>query len=204
MVIDVQSLSKRFGYHWIIKDLNYVFDQTEIYGISGRNGSGKSTLIKLISGYLSPSEGKILYKVDNASISASQVYKHLSWVAPYTDIIQEFTLEEMFNFHKKFKKFQQNISFEEFLSLLEWKNTKEKEIRFYSSGMNQKLQLALAVLSDSEVLLMDEPTSFLDQNAKIWFKNILMRFCKNRLIIISSNDSFDLSLCKDILSLNNE
>ncbi|MBK8080718.1 MAG: hypothetical protein IPK25_10780 [Saprospiraceae bacterium] len=70
--------------------------------------------------------------------------------------------------------------------------------------MNQKLQLALAVLSDSEVLLMDEPTSFLDQNAKIWFKNILMRYCKNRLIIISSNDSFDLSLCKDILSLNNE
>jgi ABC-type multidrug transport system ATPase subunit len=202
MVIYVQNLSKRYGYHWIIKDLNYTFDQSVIYGISGRNGSGKSTLIKLISGYLSPSEGKIIYELNGAIISVSQVYKHLSWVAPYTDVIQEFTLEEIYHFHKKFKKLRNDLSFQEFLNMLEWKNTNEKEIKFFSSGMNQKLQLALAVLSDTDLLILDEPTSFLDQNAKIWFKNFLMNFCDNRIVIISSNDPFDLSLCGNVLSLN--
>ena len=89
MVIDVQSLSKRFGYHWIIKDLNYVFDQTEIYGISGRNGSGKSTLIKLISGYLSPSEGKI-------SVS----YTHLRAHETVLDLVCRLLLEKKKKYHK--------------------------------------------------------------------------------------------------------
>lgn len=200
MEIELVNLSKRFGYQWILKGVNANFAENEITGISGRNGSGKSTLIKLVSGIMTPSSGEVRYIQNKSLIAPADFFKHFSWVAPYTDLIQEFTLQEMFYFHGKFKPMSVH-TFADFLMALEWQDTKEKQIRFFSSGMKQKLQLALALLSQTQVILLDEPTSYLDKQAKHWFSDLLQKNRSGRTVVISSNDSFDLRLCQKICNI---
>lgn len=192
--IEVNDISKRFGYQWILKNINLEFENNTIYSIAGANGSGKSTFIKILSGYLSPSSGKINFRSGTEIMTVSDIYKHINLVAPYTDLINEFTLKEMFEFHKKFKQMATDMTYQKFIHIIELPDQKDKPLGAFSSGMKQKIQLALALLSETSVLLLDEPTSFLDEQAKIWFANLLTSSSNNRLIVIASNDNFDLSL----------
>ena len=201
MQVTIQNLSKRYLYDWIIKDLSYTFADGSISGVNGINGSGKSTFIKMLCGFLSPSEGKILYTSNDKKISRSDVYQCITLAAPYTDIINEYDVEEMFAFHTKFKKLRLDIDTKQFLELVKLKGNKGKQIQFYSSGMKQRLQLALALITDSKLLLLDEPTSYLDDENKAWFYDLLAKHQDNRTIIIASNDKADFELCNEVISL---
>ena len=181
--------------------MDFVFPEASVTGINGINGSGKSTLIKLLSGYLSPSEGKITYSLQGKTIDRSEVYKYLSMAAPYTDLIQEYDVEEMFHFHAKFKRVREELDVTAFLNLVNLKGNKGKQIQFYSSGMKQRLQLALALVSDSKVLLFDEPTSYLDSENKNWFYNLLQQEKRDRTVVIASNDEEDFQFCSEIVTL---
>ena len=173
MKITLEKLSKRYLYDWIIKDLSLVFESNSITGINGINGSGKSTLINLLSGYLSPSQGKISYELGDKKIERSDLYNYVSLAAPYSDLIQEYDAEEMFLFHKKFKKLRVDLDVNTFLERVNLKDNKGKQIQYYSSGMKQRLQLAMALFTDSKLLLLDEPTSYLDNTNKDWFYSLL-------------------------------
>lgn len=199
MQITIQNVSKRYLYDWIIRDLSKVFESGSISGINGINGSGKSTLIKMLSGYLSPSEGKIIYKDQDKVVDRSDVYQYVSMAAPYTDIINEYNAEEMFAFHTKFKKLRIDINVVEFLDIVKLKGNKGKQIQFYSSGMKQRLQLAIAVLTDSRLLLLDEPTSYLDSENKAWFYDLLDAHKSDRTILIASNDEEDFQLAREVI-----
>ena len=201
MQVSIQNLSKRYLYDWIIRDMSHTFTSGSITGVNGINGSGKSTFIKMLCGFLSPSEGKISYNLSDKKVDRSDIYQYMSLAAPYTDIINEYDVEEMFAFHTKFKKLRQDIDAHQFLDIVKLKGNRGKQIQFYSSGMKQRLQLALALLTDSQLLLLDEPTSYLDAENKAWFYNLLADNKRNRTIIIASNDKDDFDLCGDVISL---
>lgn len=201
MQVTIQNLSKRYLYDWIIRDMNGTFQSGSITGVNGINGSGKSTLIKMLCGYLSPSQGEILYTHNGKSIARSDAYQYMTLAAPYTDVINEYDVEEMFSFHTKFKKLRQEMDAKQFLEVVKLKGNRGKQIQFYSSGMKQRLQLALALLTDSQLLLLDEPTSYLDTENKAWFYDLLSQNKDDRTIIIASNDSEDFKLCGDVMSL---
>lgn len=199
--IVLRNVSKRYGYQWVVQGINLEMDDSKIHGLAGANGSGKSTLVRILSGFLSPSEGDISFISNDLPISVGEIYKQVSLVAPYTDLIQEYSLPEMFEFHSSFKKIQGVDSYQSFAAMLDMPNTKDKYISHFSSGMKQKIQLALAFVSDTPFLLLDEPTSFLDQRAKAWFSEMLIKFGKGRCIVIASNDTFDLQHCDIIVTL---
>lgn len=201
MQVTIQNLSKRYLYDWIIRDLSHTFAEGSISGVNGINGSGKSTFIKMLCGYLSPSEGKILYAANDKKIARSDVYQYITLAAPYTDIINEYDVEEMFAFHTKFKQLRLDIDTNQFLELVKLKGNRGKQIQFYSSGMKQRLQLALALITDSKLLLLDEPTSYLDDENKAWFYDLLAKHQDKRTIIIASNDKADFELCNEVISL---
>jgi ABC-type multidrug transport system ATPase subunit len=79
--------------------------------------------------------------------------------------------------------------------MLELPRARHKEIRFFSSGMKQRLKLALAICSDTPILLLDEPTTNLDVQAVAWYKKLLESFSANRIVILASNDPADLEVC---------
>lgn len=199
--IHLKNISKRYDFQWILRDINTSFTDTYVSAIAGNNGSGKSTLVKILSGFLSPSQGELTYKIGDQYIPNSEIFKEIALAAPYTDIINEFTLHEMLRFHSKFKPLRQPINFEAFQEIIQLKVPRDKQLFQFSSGMKQKIQLALALLSNTSILLLDEPTSFLDINAKKWFAQLLQQNTQNRCVIIASNDGFDLDLCSTALYL---
>ena len=195
MQIALHNISKRFGYQWVIRDCSWELNENSVIAVSGPNGSGKSTLVKIISGFLSPTSGEIKYTLNGSNISRGEVYKHISLVGPYSGLIGEFTLREIYEFHFKFKSNINNETYYDFKSWLNLDISDHKRIMDYSSGMHQRAQLGLALKTNSSVLIFDEPTSFLDENAKKWFYEKLEKVKGNRTIIIASNDKEDFQLC---------
>jgi len=187
MQVKLHDVSKKFQNHSVFKNVNLDLPDGYRGVILGGNGSGKSTLLKIISTALVPSTGTVTYTSKNAEVEESARYKHVSFCAPYIDLIEDFTLEEHIAFQQKFHPFIDGISSTEIISRLQLGRFKDRNIKTYSSGMRQRVRLALAIMADSDLLLLDEPTSNLDPNAKTWYKELLLDFAGNRSIIVGSN-----------------
>ena len=195
MTIHLQNVGKRYRLDWIFRGVDFNFTKGERYAILGPNGSGKSTLLKVLSGHLSPSKGSISFEKQGQKIEPDAVYRQVSYAAPYIELIEEFTLEEALNFHAKLKPLLQGFTPAKLYELLALPRTRTKEIRFFSSGMKQRVKLALTVCSDTPVLLLDEPATNLDLQGIEWYKNLIAEYASDRLVVIASNDPHDADFC---------
>lgn len=201
MNIQLENISKRFGFEWIFKHVNYQFIAGEKYSIVGPNGSGKSTLIKIISGGAIPTSGKVYYTtIENKSLDEIDAAKNIAFAAPYISLLEDFTLEEMYLFHTSFMKMK-ITSKEDFFEISQLTQHKNKYIKNFSSGMKQRLKLSLAFLSDTKILLLDEPTSNFDTKAIDWYLQLIENYTNDRLVIIGSNQTYEYSFCKKQLSV---
>lgn len=187
MQIQLIEAGKRFNFDWIFKNVEYTFAPQQCYAILGPNGSGKSTLMKVIAGHLTPSKGKVIFTKNEKNIDIDNVYKHISYAAPYIELIEEFTLTEAIEFHAQFKPFFSDFSTKKIIEELGFQKSKDKQVRYFSSGMKQRLKLALAILSNTSVLLLDEPTTNLDAQGANWYRELLSSFTKNRTVIVATN-----------------
>jgi len=199
--IILQNIGRRFNRDWIFRGIDYTFTSGEAYAILGPNGSGKSTLLQVLNGSLSPSAGKINYFYEDKPVEIDAVYQHLSLAAPYLELIEEFTLDEMIDFHFKFKPYKAGIDKNELIGLLAMPNSKNKMIKYFSSGMKQRLKLAIAFCSDTPMLMLDEPTSNLDTQGVDWYLSLVQQFAANRLTIICSNQEHEYSFCDARLNI---
>lgn len=187
MHISLSKISRKFNYEWIFRDVNFEFETGFAYAILGSNGSGKSTLLQIISGHLHPSEGTISYSADNKTIEAENFFRHVSFSGPYLELIEEFTLEEMLTFHHRFRKFRNKLDINAVIDITGLSRNRNKPIKYFSSGMKQRVRLAIAILSESEVVLLDEPAANLDRKAIEWYRNLIAEHRSNRIIIVCSN-----------------
>lgn len=195
--IELSNVGKKFGTHWIFKNINISFEQNNHTVILGGNGSGKSTLLQVIAGIISPTAGTICYTINDKKIDVLNWYKNISIATPYLDLPDEFSATEILSFHIKFKPLINNLSTEEFLKICYLDEAIEKPIKYFSSGMKQRLKLALAILSETECLLLDEPCSNLDAKAMEWYSETVCNYSKNRIVIVcSNNQESEFSFCK--------
>ncbi|MES2376374.1 MAG: ABC transporter ATP-binding protein [Bacteroidota bacterium] len=201
MKISLQNIGRRFNRDWIFRGVDYTFTAGESYAILGSNGSGKSTLLAVLNGSLSPSAGTIKYFFEDKEVEVEQIFQHLSLAAPYLELIEEFSLEEMIDFHFKFKSYKPGIDKAAIIDLLSLPGSSNKLIRYFSSGMKQRLKLALAFCADTPILMLDEPTSNLDAQGVEWYLNLVQQFAKDRLTIICSNQEHEYSFCRHRLSI---
>jgi ABC-type multidrug transport system ATPase subunit len=201
MKISLTDAGKRFNRDWIFRHLTYEFSAGQSYAIVGPNGSGKSTLLQVLSGAMQVNEGNIQCSIDNAQCSIEELYKHVSICAPYLEVVEEMTLVEFLDFHSGFKPFPSSITSEKIVSLLGLENAVNKQIRNYSSGMKQRVKLAQSIFSDVPVVLLDEPCTNLDSNGIQLYHSLINDYCKNRMVVVSSNDEVEYSFCKEKISL---
>lgn len=202
MQIELHNISKKYSNHFILKDFSFQFKSENSYAILGSNGSGKSTLIKILSGLHSPSKGEVIFKQDEKRIEADKVFTHVSLAAPWSDVIEDFTLRECIHFQFKFRKALDGITTEKMISISGLENSADKLINQYSSGMKQRVRLLLAFFTQSDLLLLDEPTSNLDAAGKQWYKNLIEKYTGNRLIVVASNHlAEEYDFCKEVIEL---
>jgi len=199
--IKLNQIGRRFNRDWIFRGIDYTFNAGESYAILGPNGSGKSTLLQVLNGSLTPSAGNINFFDGDKPIDIEQVFQQLSLAAPYLELIEEFTFTEMIDFHFKFKTYLPGMDNEAVIDLLSMPGSKNKMIRYFSSGMKQRLKLALAFCADTSMLMLDEPTSNLDTQGVDWYLNLIQQYAKNRLTIVGSNQQHEYSFCTHQLNI---
>ncbi len=197
MQIQLTNTGKRYNRDWIFRNCNYTFHAGNAYAIIGPNGSGKSTLLQTIAGSTNASEGSIEMTVDNKKLADDQCYKYISLAAPYLEVIEEMTATEFLQFHAAFKPLLPNITIAEIIAIIGLEKNADKQIRYYSSGMKQRIKLAQAIFSDTPVLLLDEPCTNLDATGYQLYQQLITTYCSHKLIIVSSNDSQEYSFCNE-------
>ncbi len=197
--ITLQDAGRRFNRDWIFKGIDYTFSSGNSYAVLGPNGSGKSTLLQLLNGSLSPSAGKVTFTENNQPLDVEKVFQHISLAAPYLELIEDFSLTEVIDFHFQFKPYITGMGRTELVDLLGMKSSRHKLVKYFSSGMKQRLKLALAFCSDTNVLMLDEPTSNLDKQGSNWYLELVEQLASNRLIIVGSNQEHEYSFCRNQL-----
>lgn len=201
MKIILENIGKRFNNEWIFRNLNYEFSGSGKYAILGSNGSGKSTLLQIIAGSISESEGKIIYKTGGEKPIQSP-FRDLGFAAHYLELFEEMTFQEAVRFHGKFKKFADSLKEADVIDISGLGTSKKKEVRNFSSGMKQRARLALAVLSDAPLLLLDEPCTNLDERGVKWYQELIEKFSKEKLVIVCSNyNKEEYPFCESELAL---
>lgn len=199
MRISLIDAGKRFNREWIFRHLDMELSSSRKFAITGPNGSGKSTLLQVIGGVLSPSEGRVDHKDDDKSIDPEASFKNLSFCAPYLELIEEMTGQEFLQFHTSFKPFIDKLSVTDILEATGLTAAAGKQIRYYSSGMKQRLKLAQAIFSDTAILLLDEPCTNLDKSGITLYRNLMESHTAHRLVVISSNYDVEYDFCDEIL-----
>lgn len=203
--IQLNDIGKKFSRNeWVFRGLTHAFDEGKSYAITGNNGSGKSTLIKAISGIIPLTNGTIEYSKGNKTIDPDQIFKHITWAAPYLDLVEEFTLAELVSFHFRFKNPLNNITENQLIDLLYLTHSKKKKIKEFSSGMKQRLKIGLAIYSDVDITLLDEPTSNLDAQGIQWYQEHVQQALKKRIVIIASNQPEEYTFCDTILKVQSK
>jgi ABC-type multidrug transport system ATPase subunit len=201
MDIRLTNTGKRFNREWIFRGLDYHFKQGNSYAITGANGSGKSTLLQVVAGALMHSEGTIDYSDNqNVNIESAIAYKNISIATPYLELIEEMTTIEFLSFHASFKKLIKPI--DEILQEVNLQSAANKQIRYYSSGMKQRLKLAQAFFSNTTTLLLDEPTTNLDEAGIQLYKSLISKYTTNRLVIVCSNDKNEYEFCGEVIKID--
>ena len=195
--ISLQKAGKRFNKDWIFKDLDYRFEMGQHYALIGNNGSGKSTLLQTISGYATLSKGKIEWGAYNTET----IFQQISIAAPYLELIEEFTTIEQFEFHDRFKPLRKDLTTAQMIEMVGLKAATNKQIRYFSSGMKQRLKLALAIFSETPILLLDEPCSNLDKEGYALYHDLIRNYAMHKLIIVGSNDTQEYDYCTKHINL---
>mgnify|MGYP001060203558 CR=1 FL=1 len=201
MQISLQNIGRRFNREWIFRGIDYTFDETGSYAVLGANGSGKSTLLQVLNGSLVPSAGTIKYTNGTVNIDPGDIFNYLSLAAPYLEVIEDFTLNEMIDFHFRFKPYRQGMDKEAVAGILNLQGSRNKAIRYFSSGMKQRLKLALAFCADTPILMLDEPTANLDNQGIDWYLGLIEQYSAGRLTIICSNQQHEYSFCANTLNI---
>ena len=196
MEITISNIGKKFQREWIFRGVTHQFESGVRCAVLGGNGSGKSTLLQIISGYLTPGEGEIHWMHNQKNIETDQVFRYVSLATPFLNLYDDFTLNENVSFFLQFKKFRNGITSKDFVSLIELEKQQDKQLAHFSSGMRQRVKLGLAILADTPLLLLDEPTSHLDAHAVKWFQQMLSDHVQNRSLFVASNShAEEIFLC---------
>lgn len=202
MTICLSDAGKRFNYDWIFRHFTYTFQSGNRYAIVGPNGSGKSTLLQAIAGAAWLSEGALLATHSNGRpIPDDQLFKQVALAAPYLDVIEEMTLIEFFSFQEKFHPFQPGIDPESICQRLELEKASHKQIRYFSSGMKQRVKLGQALFTAKPIVLLDEPCTNLDAAGIALYHGLLEELSANKLLVICSNDEQEIRTSTDRIDI---
>lgn len=200
--ISLSGIGKKFGSRFIFRDIDLTIDQGERIALNGSNGSGKSTLLKIISGYLTPYSGKIIWKGPQGEIERENVAQHITYAAPYLDLIDRFSLRENVDFFCRMKSLQSGLVANDVVEQSGLKHASETLVQDLSSGMRQRLKLSLAFMSDSAVILLDEPLSNLDNKGYNWYSEMAARYLGNRIAVVCSNNvSQETAFCSRFFNI---
>lgn len=193
--IHLADAGKRYNRDWIFRNLSFDLAAGGKLSLTGANGSGKSTLLQVLSGYQSLSAGSRSYELNGKPISEDQLYKHISIAAPYLDVPEAYSLQELLAFHFSLKGKKASFDLSSWLESAGLQSHLHKKIQHFSSGMKQRVKLLLAIGAEVPLLLLDEPTTNLDEQGVQWYQALIGTVADAQSIIVASNQPHEYAFC---------
>lgn len=201
MEIVAEQVGKKYRKEWIFRHVDLTLTSGTSYTFVGPNGSGKSTLLQLLAGNLPATEGQLTYSHDKAILEPNVWFQQVSIAAPYLELIEELTLDELLTFHQTFKPFKPGFTTGTVVERLLLSSARHKEIKYFSSGMKQRVKLGLAFFSQSPIVILDEPTSNLDRQGMNWYQEQVRQLAPDQLLLIGSNQPDEYDFCPNVLDV---
>jgi ABC-type multidrug transport system ATPase subunit len=203
MRILLTDAGKRYNREWIFRHVNYEFLPGRTYAITGPNGSGKSTLLQVLSGAILTNEGKVSFFRNHDELPTEMQFREVSVCAPYLEVIEEMSALEFLQFHFTFKPVLMGMEPKEIIRIIQLEHAADKQIRYYSSGMKQRIKLAQAFFTETPIILLDEPCTNLDTDGISLYLHLIKDYSLNRTIVVSSNDITEYNFCESLLDMKN-
>lgn len=209
LTIDSEQIGKKYRKEWIFRRVDLNLTAGTSYTFVGPNGSGKSTLLQLLAGNIPATEGKLTYALNGVTIDPDDWFRQVSIAAPYLELVEELTLDELLAFHQTFKPFKAGLTPELVAAQLGLSHSRHKEIKFFSSGMKQRVKLGLAFFASSPIVILDEPTSNLDRSGVAWYQEQVRRLVtpsetsdrSPQLLLIGSNQPEEYDFCPNVIDV---
>ena len=201
--IELQQVGKRFGKQWLFQNVSALLKQGNTYALTGNNGSGKSTLLQIVYGYQTASKGNIVLNntQTGVTIPVQQIHQQTSYVAPYLDLPEELTLVEQLHFHFNFKTLESGYNIDDIIKEIWLTESRHKKVKHFSSGMKQRVKLAQAFYANSPILFFDEPCTNLDARGIEWYREMVLKHRKNKLVVIASNQTFEYDFADEVIEV---
>jgi ABC-type multidrug transport system ATPase subunit len=201
ITITADQVGKKYRKEWIFRRADLALSSGTSYTFVGPNGSGKSTLLQVLSGSLPATEGKLTYSLAGEVLEEENWFRHVSIAAPYLELIEELTLDELLAFHQTFKPFKTGLNPDQIIDRMVLQRARHKEIKYYSSGMKQRVKLGLAFFSVSPIVILDEPTSNLDRQGMNWYRDEVRQLDADQLLLIGSNQPEEYDFCPNVIDV---
>ncbi len=189
-MIEVKDLTKRYGQHVGVEDLNFTVNKGEILGFLGPNGAGKSTTMNIITGYLSATEGSVSVDGHDILEEPEEVKKRLGYLPEAPPLYHDMTVREYLSFVGDIKKVDRKtkkVNLEKIMEVVRIEEVYKRLIKNLSKGFRQRVGLAQALIGNPPVLILDEPTIGLDPKQIIEIRNLIKDLGKEHTIILSSH-----------------
>ncbi|WP_331281764.1 ABC transporter ATP-binding protein [Paenibacillus sp. FSL H7-0357] len=189
-VLRTKGLTKSYKGANALKDLSLTMEAGRIYGLIGQNGAGKSTLMRIVAGLAFPSSGSIELFGQNGETALQAERKRLGCMIEHPALTPHMTAKQNLTFHRIMRGIPSETLEDELLALVGLSGTGKKKSKNFSLGMKQRLGIAIALLGDPELLILDEPINGLDPLGVVEVRKLLIKLCEERqmTILISSHN----------------
>ena len=204
-MIEIKNLSKKYGNHIAVKNIDFVVNDGEILGLLGLNGAGKSTIMNIITGYLSMTTGSVEINGYDILLNPAEAKKHIGYLPELPPLYPDMTVKEYLYFMYDLKKVRlpKAPHIEEICKLVKIDNVYNRLIKNLSKGYRQRVGIAQTLLGNPDVIILDEPTVGLDPKQIIEVRNLIHHLGKNHTVIVSSHILSEIqSVCDRIIVIN--
>lgn len=185
--ISLNTVGKRYGRQWILRGIDFHLAPGGLHAILGANGSGKSTLLRMMCAFDRPSEGRVEWSAAGVPIDAMALPMRVAYCAPDQSLVQDLSVEEHIRLHQSLRYPTEGCATREVVDLARLTGKENTRVRELSSGMRQRLALALAFSTAGAAIFLDEPTSHLDREGQEWYRSLISGWGMGRTIVVASN-----------------
>ena len=199
MRLTLERLSKQFKNRIAVENVNAELTEG-IYGFLGANGAGKTTLMQMICGIVAPTSGEVKLNGKNVTEMGEQFRDLLGYLPQEFGYTPGFTAEDFLLYIASVKGLDPRYArrrTRELMKLVSLEGDMKRKIRTFSGGMTRRLGSAQALLNDTKILIMDEPTAGLDPKERAYFRNVISEMAKDKIIIISTHIVSDIEYISD-------
>lgn len=200
--LEVKNVSKWFGARKVFENINLDLKSGQSIAIAGPNGSGKTTLLRIIIGLTVPTGGEVVFSKDQKRLDFDSYRPSLSLVGPYLSLYGSLTARENLEFISKVNgTLSSDMNIDKLLDKVGLDGRGDDYVSEFSSGMQQRLKYAAALIKNPSILILDEPTSNLDDEGKKGVFDIINQYRPDSIIIIATNEKEEYSLADSICQL---